>query len=859
MPAEIFRVVGRIVYEGVETLDRNLQRVDQGAQQTAQALDRMGQQAQTASRNVDRMGQQFERNMRNAAKNVTQAGNIMTAAFTAPTLAAGTAAFNMASQVENATGQLKANLGATGEEAERLSAIAQNLWQNNFGADVNEAALAVQEVSKNMLQVDPSEIENAAAAAFTLRDAFGLELTESTALADSLMMNFGLSADQAFDMLTTGYQNGLDYGQDFADTLREYGPIFSQFGMDANDTLSFMETAQAAGFRNLDVAADLFKEFSILASEGTEEFAAAVGQMGPETAKLYKGFQQGKVSGQELFYALTAGLDNIKDPTARFNAGVATMGTLFEDSTATAVTNMSYMRDELSITAGATQEAGEALYNTFTGNLTTAWRTAQTALEPFGNRLLTMANEWLPRITDGITKFADWLYMLPAPMQNFIALFAVLLAATGPVLTALGFMVTNIGRLAPLFTILTGPVGSIILLMTALAAALAFAYTHSETFRNAVNAAFGVLAGLVGGALTAAAGFIRTIWGQVVTWWNQNNQMILQAFQNVWRVLGPIVTFALSAVVGTIKFYWGVAKTIFQGAVNIILGIIQTFAALLTGNWKKAFDGIVRVLKGALQIIWGAFQLTIMGRIMGIARGFLSGLLGIFGRLATGLISRSKGMVTSVLNFFKNLASAAKGTFTNMVTNLINSASRLRSTVGRVIQMLGNQIANIFRGTLSTARSIFSTMFNVITAPIRNAVSTVLGLLNKIKGGFSKLKLKFPKITMPDLPHFKLKGKFSLNPPSVPKLGVEWYDKGGIFDSPSIIGVGEKRPEFVGALDDLREIVREETGTPARGPASLIVPLIVNGREFARAVVDDIDEALAANQTEADRAAGRVF
>lgn len=42
--------------------------------------------------------------------------------------------------------------------------------------------------------------------------------------------------------------------------------------------------------------------------------------------------------------------------------------------------------------------------------------------------------------------------------------------------------------------------------------------------------------------------------------------------------------------------------------------------------------------------------------------------------------------------------------------------------------------------------------------------------------------------------------------------GLNWYDKGGIFKSPAVIGVGEKRPEFVGALDDLRKIVRDEAG-----------------------------------------------
>ena len=47
---------------------------------------------------------------------------------------------------------------------------------------------------------------------------------------------------------------------------------------------------------------------------------------------------------------------------------------------------------------------------------------------------------------------------------------------------------------------------------------------------------------------------------------------------------------------------------------------------------------------------------------------------------------------------------------------------------------------------------------------------------------------------------------------SAPSLNVSWYDKGGVFTPPTVIGIAEKRPEFVGALDDLREIVREEAG-----------------------------------------------
>lgn len=101
--------------------------------------------------------------------------------------------------------------------------------------------------------------------------------------------------------------------------------------------------------------------------------------------------------------------------------------------------------------------------------------------------------------------------------------------------------------------------------------------------------------------------------------------------------------------------------------------------------------------------------------------------------------------------------------------------------------------------------------FNAIGVAIGNpiqAASDFIGRqVEKIKGFFSGLHISLPAIK---LPHFTLTGKFSLNPPSIPKIGVDWYDKGGVFNSPGIIGIAEKRPEFVGALDDLRYLIRDE-------------------------------------------------
>ena len=113
------------------------------------------------------------------------------------------------------------------------------------------------------------------------------------------------------------------------------------------------------------------------------------------------------------------------------------------------------------------------------------------------------------------------------------------------------------------------------------------------------------------------------------------------------------------------------------------------------------------------------------------------------------------------------------------------------------------QAFNDFKTKVTTT---FNNIKSAIVTPIQTAINTVKGIIDKIKGWFP---IKIGKIFSDlKLPHFKLSGEFSLKNKTVPKLSVDWYAQGGIFDSPTIAGIGEAGAEAVVPLDRFWDEIR---------------------------------------------------
>ena len=124
-----------------------------------------------------------------------------------------------------------------------------------------------------------------------------------------------------------------------------------------------------------------------------------------------------------------------------------------------------------------------------------------------------------------------------------------------------------------------------------------------------------------------------------------------------------------------------------------------------------------------------------------------------------------------------------------------------------------NNVVAAFNDFKAKVAATFNSIKTAIVTPIQNAINTIKAIINKIKGWFPiKIGKIFSNIK---LPHFKLTGKFSLKDMTVPKLSIDWYKTGGIFDSPSVIGVGEAGPEAVIPLEKLQAMLDQSTSQMA--------------------------------------------
>jgi tape measure domain-containing protein len=328
-------------------------------------------------------------------------------------------------------------------------------------------------------------------------------------------------------------------------------------------------------------------------------------------------------------------------------------------------------------------------------------------------------------------------------------------------------------------------------------------------------------------AIQAVVSFVGELLSQLTAFWKENGTQIMAAVQNAFSMIKSIIEFIMPLVLLIIQSVWGSIKGAIEGTLNVIMGLIKIFAGIFTGDFSKMWEGVKQLFLGAVVAVWNIFNLLFVGKIVSGLKALGKGMLTNvqyywhvvrdgFTKLAVGAKDKALGMVQGVLHWFGNLLVQARTIFSMlrqfgenifmaMWNTLRSIASNIFGSVRGHFSNLGSTAKSIFSNLWSNAVSIFNRIKNAITSPITSAKNTVLSMIEKIKNAFN-FSWKLPKFKLPHISVSTKKGALGI---PYPDFDVDWYDKGGVFYGPQIIGVGEKRPEFVGALSDLEGIVRK--------------------------------------------------
>ena len=215
-----------------------------------------------------------------------------------------------------------------------------------------------------------------------------------------------------------------------------------------------------------------------------------------------------------------------------------------------------------------------------------------------------------------------------------------------------------------------------------------------------------------------------------------------------------------------------------------------TLAAYLAPAMEKVVDVVGRIAEWLTSL--DPQVLAIIATVAAVL-AVLAPLLMIIGQISLG--------VSALMSVFAVLAGPV-GIVIAIIAALIAVGVLLYKnwdTIKAKAIAFKDNVVSTFNNFKTQVMTTFNNIKTAIITPIQNAIDKVKSIIDKIKSWFPiKIGKIFDNIK---LPHFKLTGKFSLKDMTVPKLSVDWYKTGGIFDSPSVIGVGEAGAEAVVPLD----------------------------------------------------------
>lgn len=753
-----------------------------------------------------------------------KAGTAATVTLTAPVVAAGKAVFGVASDYEQANARIAAAFGVSGEEAERFSGIGKRIYEGGWGQSLDEVNDALIQCKSTLRDVSDEDLQTVTTSALMLSDTFGADVNESIRGTNALMEGFGLSASEASDLLTAGMQRGLNYTDELGDNLSEYSVRWGEAGMSASEYFSLLEAGTSNGAYNLDKVGDYLNEFLTALSDGRME--ESIGSFSEGTQEVFENFKNGSATAEDMLQAVLGDLTQMPNEYDKAALASTLWSSLGEDNAMGMIESLAGVQDSFGDVAGAAQQAQEASSDSFAVKSQEAMRELQGSIEPLGEPLLNIATN----VAGVVKSFSEWFAGIGEGGQTAVLAIATIAAAIGPVLSTVGTVVDTVPKIGAAFQVVgklgTGALGLIaahpvVAAIAAIIAAVVLLWNNCEEFRDAVTA--------VWDAVCAAFEVATQVAGDVA-------QSVGEFFSQLGETLGGV---------------WdGICSTV-QGAIDAVSQVITGVVTALSEWWGATWEGISGTASAIWEAIYGAvsayiqYVSDVIGAALSVIQGVWDTVWGAVSFTASSIWDAISSAIGAAINAISSIISAVLSAIQAVWDSIWGAVSStassvwggISSTISSIVNGIRDTISSVFNAAKDTVSSVWNSIKSAIETPIQNARDTVRNVIDSIKGFFN-FSWSLPHLK---LPHLSISGSFSIAPPSVPHFGIDWYAKGGVFNGPSVIGVGEAGPEGVvpfnerGARPLAEGIAKllDGKGGAAHGDTNVTINLYATVREEA--------------------------
>ena len=494
-----------------------------------------------------------------------------------------------ADELKESLNTLQPQTGATDEEMQGLGDSLKNIYADNYGESFDDIAVALAEV-KNQTNLTGTELERTTENALALSDTFDFEIQESTRAADMMMKQFGVTSDEAFNLIAQGAQNGLDKNGNLLDSINEYSVHFKQLGFDAEDMFNMFSNGAKAGVFDLDKLGDAVKEFGIRCKDGSNTTIEAFESLGFNADELQQKFAQGGESAQDAFQEVVTALNNCDDEVVKNTAGVNLFGTMWEDMGADAVKALTDTNGEFDKTADNLNKIKEIKYDSLENAFEGIKRQIETGLVlPIGEKLLPKLNEFANYINDNMPDIKNTVESVMDGICSAISFVTDNLNIIIPILAAAvaGFTAFQIiSTIAPLFT----------MIQTAIAGT-----TTVQAALNAVMVAnpFGAVAVALA-ALVAAGVALYMNWDTIKTKCEELLAKVTEVWTNIKTAVFNKIEEIKDAINDKLSYFKNAGKNLFNALWDGLKEVWNNLKSWVSDKvdwikdklsvWKKAKD-----------------------------------------------------------------------------------------------------------------------------------------------------------------------------------------------------------------------------------------------------------------------------